>query len=92
MKLFVFRLTITPAYTEDRQYYVCQAVLAGESTEECNMAENKNCDEEKVLLRVKDPLAALYPFVGIVAEVIVLCIVIFFCERSKSEDKEDYEG
>ena len=86
------RLIISPAFTEDRQYYVCQAVLAGESAEECNMAENKNCDEEKVLLRVKDPLAALYPFVGIVAEVIVLCIVIFFCERSKSEDKEDYEG
>jgi len=90
--LTISRLTITPAYTEDRKYYVCQAVLAGESTEECNMAENKNCDEESVLLRVKDPLAALYPFVGIVAEVIVLCIVIFFCERSKSEDKEDYEG
>ena len=65
----VSRLTITPAYTEDRQYYVCQAVLAGESVEECNTAENRNCDEEKVLLRVKDPLAALYPFVGIVAEV-----------------------
>jgi len=88
----VSRLTITPAYTEDRQYYVCQAVLAGESAEDCTTAENKNCDEEEVLLRVKDPLAALYPFVGIVAEVIVLCIVIFFCERSKSDDKEDYEG
>ena len=24
-------------------------------------------------------------------QVIVLCIVIFFCEKSKSEDKEDYE-
>ena len=65
----VSRLTITPAYTEDRQYYVCQAVLAGETVEECNTPENRNCDEEFTLLRVKDPLAALYPFVGIVAEV-----------------------
>ena len=65
----VSTLTIAPAYTEDRQYYVCQAVMASESVEECNTPENKHCDEEKVLLRVKDPLAALYPFVGIVAEV-----------------------
>ena len=71
----VSRLTITPAYTEDRQYYVCQAVMGDESVEECNTPENKHCDEEKVLLRVKDPLAALYPFVGIVAEVKLLAYI-----------------
>ena len=75
----VSRLTITPAYTEDRQYYVCQAVINGESVEECNTPENKHCDEEKVLLRVKDPLAALYPFVGIVAEVnLMICLTKTF--------------
>ena len=88
-----------------------QALLVGSSaTEDCKEASNKECDETQVLLRVKDPLAALYPFVGIVIEVetskqktcllfikcfilqvILLCIVIFFCERNKSDDKDDYE-
>ena len=38
-----------------------------ETIEDCGAS--KECDESQVLLRVKDPLAALYPFVGIVAEV-----------------------
>ena len=66
------RLTISPAYTDDRQYYICQATLKGsqeEDTEECSGHSNKECDETITLLRVKDPLAALYPFIGIVAEV-----------------------
>ena len=60
-----------------------------EAIEDC--LASKDCDESHVLLRVKDPLAALYPFVGIVAEVIILCIIIFFCEKNKSQDKEDYD-
>ena len=38
-----------------------------EAVDDCEAS--KECDESQVLLRVKDPLAALYPFVGIVAEV-----------------------
>ena len=38
-----------------------------EAIDDCGAS--KECDESHVLLRVKDPLAALYPFVGIVAEV-----------------------
>jgi len=86
------KLKLSPVYTDDRQIYICQALLVGSSaTEDCKEASNKECDETQVLLRVKDPLAALYPFVGIVIEVILLCIVIFFCERNKSDDKDDYE-
>ena len=45
------------------------------------------------MVRVKDKYAALYPFVGIVAEVIVLCLIIFICEkrRASKEAVEDEE-
>jgi len=83
-------LTITKSQLADRKVYICQAKLEkAEEIEDCEAS--KECDESEVLLRVKDPLAALYPFVGIVAEVIILCIIIFFCEKNKSQDKEDYE-
>ena len=61
------------------------------TTDNCAEDTNKECDETQTLLRVKDPLAALYPFIGIVAEVVVLCVVIFFCEKNKSDDKDDFE-
>ena len=35
--------------------------------EDCEAS--KECDESEVILRVKDPMAALWPFIGIVAEV-----------------------
>lgn len=42
------------------------------------------------LLRVKDRLAALWPFLGICAEVVVLCAIILIYEkkRNKSELEE----
>ena len=46
-----------------------------ETIEDCGAS--KECDESQVLLRVKDPLAALYPFVGIVAEVRSLETLVF---------------
>lgn len=84
-------LKIDPVYLEDRQHYVCRAVLksAQDFVEDCS--KSKDCDETSVLLRVKDPLAALWPFIGIVAEVVLLCLIIFFCERGKREEKEDYD-
>jgi len=83
-------LTITKSQLDDRKVYICQAKLEkAETIDDCEAS--KECDESHVLLRVKDPLAAVYPFVGIVAEVIILCIIIFFCEKNKSQDKEDYE-
>lgn len=42
-----------------------------------------------IVIRVKDKLAALWPFLGIVAEVIVLCVIIFIYEKKRSREMED---
>jgi len=84
------RLLISSAELEDRQVYLCRATLKGATVKNCTAS--KECDQLEVLIRVKDPLAALWPFVGIVIEVILLCVIIFFCERRKTpEEKEEYE-
>jgi len=84
------KLIIQKSHVTDRKIYICQAKLKSAAPiDDCEAS--KECDESEVILRVKDPLAALWPFVGIVAEVIILCIIIFFCEKNKSQDKEDYD-
>jgi len=35
-----------------------------------------------------DKFAALWPFLGVCAEVIILCIVIFFYERKQAKQSE----
>ena len=56
-----------------------QAVLKGsDAAANCAELSNKDCDETHTLLRVKDPLAALYPFVGIVAEVNISIVLYLF--------------
>ena len=62
-------LTIKDAYKEDRKIYICQAVLSEGTEDNTDCSESKECDEVETILRVKDPLAAVWPFCGIVAEV-----------------------
>lgn len=40
-------------------------------------------------VKVKDKLAALWPFLGIVAEVVILCAIIFVYERRRSKTIEE---
>ena len=58
---------ISSTELEDHQVYVCRASLTGATITNCTAS--KECDQLQVLIRVKDPLAALWPFVGIVIEV-----------------------
>jgi len=84
-------LKIKNAYLEDRKIYICQAVLKDTEEDIDDCEESKSCDEVETILRVKDPLAAVWPFIGIVAEVVLLCLIIFFCERRKSDEKDEYD-
>lgn len=70
-------LVINEVQEEDRGDYTCSASnVFGEAS-------------STVAVRVKDRLAALWPFIGIVIEVIVLCAIIFVCERRRSKTVEE---
>lgn len=80
-------LKIEDANYKDRAYYECR--VTNEGGQEATI---------RTLVRVKDKYAALYPFIGIVAEVVVLVLVIFICERRKTnnddvdDDEDDSNG
>ncbi|KAL0278411.1 UNVERIFIED_CONTAM: hypothetical protein PYX00_000239 [Menopon gallinae] len=80
-------LRIDEATMEDRNTYTCVAsILFNDITSE---------HEKSTFVRVKDKLAALWPFLGICAEVVVLCTIILIYEkkRNKTElDESDTDG
>uniref|UniRef100_A0A2R9AJ29 Basigin n=1 Tax=Pan paniscus TaxID=9597 RepID=A0A2R9AJ29_PANPA len=56
----------------------------------CNGNSSEGSDQAVITLRVRSHLAALWPFLGIVAEVLVLVTIIFIYEkRRKPEDVLD---
>lgn len=77
-------LTIKEVKDEDKGEYKC--VLKNVHGE----------NSEKVNLRVKSALAALWPFLGIVAEVVILCVIILGyetrCGKKKQTEEEDIDA
>lgn len=65
---------IEEATMEDRGSYSCTATNA-----------NNYTDSATVYVRVKDKLAALWPFLGICAEVFVLCAIILIYEKKRNK-------
>lgn len=50
-----------------------------------NWSNPEHTSEAKTFLRVKDKLAALWPFLGICAEVVVLCAIILIYEKKRNK-------
>lgn len=70
-------LVIDETEMTDRNFYACTAH---------NLATSKVAPSEaKTFVRVKDKLAALWPFLGICAEVIVLCSIILIYEKKRNK-------
>lgn len=76
-------LTISRVQNEDRGEFQCE--LKNEFGEHV----------ETIQVRVKDALAALWPFLAIVAEVIILCLIILIyekkCSKKPSANEEENE-
>lgn len=73
-------LVITEVKMEDRDDYMCFA------------SNELGSSNSTILIRVIDKYAALWPFLGICAEVIVLCAIIFVFERRRSKKMQFEEA
>lgn len=62
---------------KDRGLYVCEAMNEAQTMKGNNT----------VYVRIKSRMAALYPFLGICAEVTILCVIIFVYERRRSKSE-----
>ena len=53
----------------------------------CNATNAQGTTRETISLRVRSRMAALWPFLGIVAEVLVLVTIIFIYEKRRKPDQ-----
>lgn len=53
----------------------------------CNGTNSEGTGQATITLRVRSHLAALWPFLGIVAEVLVLVTIIFIYEKRRKPDE-----
>ncbi|CAG5121378.1 unnamed protein product [Candidula unifasciata] len=70
------RLFVRRVNYDDAGDYMCEAYSSYFPNE---------TSSKRIRIRIKDKLAALWPFLGIVGEVVLLCIIIFIYERRRSK-------
>ena len=72
--------SLTTLLTEKTQVFICRASVVGTEQEDLDDCDkSKHCDSTETILRVKDPLAAVWPFCGIVVEVLLTLVFGFDC-------------
>ena len=76
-------MIINSAVLADYAYYSCQA------TNDVMEARGEEPAKSDGLVRVKDKLAALWPFLGICAEVFILCTIILIYEKRRNKTDLD---
>lgn len=78
-------LLINNARQSDRGHYICEARHLDEHIQQIKDIRVTN----KAFLRVKNKLAALWPFIGICAEVFFLCAIIIIYEKRRNKMDPD---
>lgn len=74
----------------DAQLKLTGLMRPDDAGEYCCRAENlANAADGCIIVRVKDKYAALWPFIGIVVEVILLTAIIYIYEKKKSKPDMD---
>jgi len=76
-------LVIDTVQMNDRNHYTCKA------SNIANQNQASTGPEKTTFVRVKDKLAALWPFLGICAEVAILCTIILIYEKKRNKTELD---
>ncbi|KAB7497874.1 Basigin [Armadillidium nasatum] len=75
--------------TENATYIVESAAYSDRAEYACFISTGDLQFNTTIFVRVKDMYAALWPFLGICAEVFILCLIIFIYEKRRA--KADFE-
>ncbi|XP_064619218.1 basigin-like [Lineus longissimus] len=68
---------------------ISELVMEDAGTYGCRATNEFNSTSATILVRVKDKYAALWPFLGIVVEVVILCVIIFIYEKKRGKRHEE---